>query len=79
MSSKRFEGLTVAQTELLGRIACNDDTRVNLRMVKVLIAKGLVESYVQKDGPFFWTRYTVPVAVHIRWAQWCSTRTGDDE
>jgi len=70
--TKRFDDLTKAQEDLFNRIAVGDDTCVNPRAVAALIEKGLVEQYEQKDGAFTWHRYRVPVAVHIRWCEWCS-------
>jgi membrane protease subunit (stomatin/prohibitin family) len=66
-----FDGLTNAQAALFERIAVGDDTRVNDHTAQVLIDKGLIEQYDQRDGMFTWHRYRVPVAVHIRWCEWC--------
>jgi membrane protease subunit (stomatin/prohibitin family) len=70
--TQRFDGLTKAQEDLFNRIAVGDDTAVNERTAAVLIDKGLIERYEQQDGAFTWYRYSVPVHVHIRWAQWCA-------
>jgi hypothetical protein len=72
--TKRFDGLTKAHEELFERIAIGDDRFVNERTVASLIAKGLVEKYEQQDGPFIWFRYRTPIAVHIRWCEWCATQ-----
>lgn len=83
MSKRYFEGLTEKQFYTLSRIACGDDTGITPRIVKTLVAKGLVTPYKQsfetKIGVLEVDRYEVPLRVHIAWAQWCGANVTDEE
>ncbi len=70
--ARTFEGLTKAQTNLLGRIACGDDSMIDAHTIAPLVERGLVERREERSGMFAVYRYSVPLPVHIRWAQWCA-------
>lgn len=83
MSKRYFEGLTEKQFNLLSRIACGDDSQVERRIVKALIAKALVQPYTEpvqtEIGTLEVQRYMVPINVHMAWAQWCAANVTDEE
>lgn len=82
MDTKDIAKLTKAQQDVLGNIAIGLDGYHPARVIKALLAKGLIEPEEQRGYgsgnspidriPITVTRYSVPLPVHIAWAQWCS-------
>ncbi len=67
-----IQTLTPKQQDTLSRIAIDDDNGVNPSIANVLIKKGLIEKFEEKNGMLTIYRYRVPLSVHIAWCEWCS-------
>ncbi len=82
MDTKDIAKLTKAQQDVLGQIAIGFDGGHSTRVIKALLAKGLIEAEEQQTYgsgnspidriPITVARYFVPWPVHLAWAQWCS-------
>ncbi len=79
-----FDTLTQPQRDVLGAIAIGEDTGHNLRVIRALAGKGLIEGTEQtlSAPPFQGLTimcWEVPVWVHIQWCAWCSEHYPDSE
>jgi len=69
--------LTVRQREVLGAIAVGQDNGHHPKVLAALEEQGLIVGYPEVlpgYPPVTITRWEVPVAVHIRWCEWCATQ-----
>jgi hypothetical protein len=77
-----IEALTPAQENALGHIAIGLDGMIHPRVVKALLAKGLIEEGTETlpgRVPVVVKRYAVPLHVHVVWCQWCSDHVTEEE
>lgn len=77
MRRARYDGLTVAQTRVLGEIAMQSDGPFSKSVIDVLLKRGLIESRQVElaDGgwpPVMLTIYELPLHEHMRYCQWCA-------
>lgn len=80
MTEPNFDALTETQQRVLGEIAINQDGGHPLKTIKELLINGLIEKYKESSTGRFLTiiRYRVPLPIHIRWCEWCSTQVDDE-
>lgn len=81
--------LTATQQDVLGQIACGFDASHHPRVIKALLAKGLIEATERRiygSGntamdriPVIMTGYNVPLPVHIAWAEWASEQPEEED
>jgi hypothetical protein len=75
MADLDMDALTEPQRNVLGWIAIGQDRGHHSSTLKALEAKGLIvgHSYIlTSQPPVKVTRWGLPIAVHIQWAEWCS-------
>ena len=79
---KTFRNLSQYQSDVFELIAINQDGGHHPRTLEVLEKKGLITKHeVQTYGkgnspidriPMIIYRYSVPLAVHMEWCEWCA-------
>ncbi len=63
------------QRDVFGQICIGQDQGHNPRTLAALAQKGLIKGYretLSGHPPVVVTRWEVPIAVHVDWAEWCA-------
>lgn len=67
-----FDKLTSSQLVVFEQIAINNDSGHNQRTLDLLVRRGLIEEYHERQAVIFKIRrYRVPVGVHRAWCRYC--------
>jgi hypothetical protein len=81
MTHLNMDALPESQRNVLNAIAINEDAGHSPRTLKALEDKGLIVGHTQTlagTPPVKVTRWEVPLAVHVQWAEWCSRQVEED-
>lgn len=82
MKRPRFVGLTKSQDAVFAQICVGNDTCHHPKTLKALEAKGMIVGVTEQlPGwpPVTVKRYSVPIAWHAAWCQWCSDNYAEDD
>lgn len=70
-----YESLSINSRTAFVLIATNTDyEHINQYTIDELVRAGLIQWYERKLASF----YSVPIAIHILWCDWCSRNVEDD-
>jgi hypothetical protein len=82
MTESFMDALNDVQRDVLGAIACNQDSGHDPQTFRVLAERDLIVGYREElPGwpPVEVVRWEVPLPVHIQWAAWCANQPDEED
>lgn len=78
---RTIRSLSTKQRSVFDQLCAGNDAYHHPRTLKVLVDKGLATELLQPDSRISFLmikRYSVPIVVHMAWAELCSEELGGD-